>query len=107
MNRPEARNDAGAQLAGPSEQAGEVEGVAANDVEALSAIVDASELVAGVAAARIVDAAEAAEKIAELEARLKPVAVVDGAEAEVEVEVEVTDAEIAEVVAELCSSQDY
>jgi hypothetical protein len=85
-------------------RAGEVEGVDAADVEALAEIVEASELVTAVAAVRIAAAAEAAEKIAELEARLlpaEPVAETDEVEvAEVEADADVTDADLAEVVAE-------
>jgi len=84
--------------------AGEVEGVSASDVDALAQIVDAADLVTAVAVARMEAAAEAAAKIAELEARLRPVVEdttdeVEVADVEVEV-VEPTDEAIAEVVAE-------
>lgn len=86
--------------------AGEVEGVAATDVEALAEIVDTAELVGGVAAARIEAAAEAAAQVAELEARIRPVVVdiddelTDDAPQPEGMVDDVTEEEVAEVVAE-------
>ena len=88
-----------------SVRAGEVEGVDATDVELLARIVEVADLTAVVAHQRMEAAAEAQAAIAELEARLTPVAVDEPADGEAveapeAVEVAVSDDEVAEVVAE-------
>lgn len=87
-------------------RAGEVEGVESSDVDTLAAVVDLADLLAVVAYQRLEAAAEAAAKIAELEARLVVAEAEEADDAEaVEVEeesdeVEVTAEAVAEVVAE-------
>jgi hypothetical protein len=92
-------------------RAGEIEGVDAADVAALSQIVELVDTLGAAAAVRMEAAAEAAAAIAELEARLTPAVPVEQVDEEdveivaeddtdAEVEVEVTDADVAEVIAE-------
>lgn len=91
-------------------RAGEIEGVESADVETLARIVELADLTAVVAYERLEAAAAAEAAIAELEARLAPVAeivepedgeAIDAPEAEViEADVEITADEVAEVVAE-------
>ena len=84
-------------------RAGEVESIESTDLEALRLIVETTELLAVAAAERFAAAEKTSVEIAELEARLvtaPEASTEDAPEVEAPAEVEVTDAEVAEVIAE-------
>lgn len=82
-------------------RSGEAEGIEPTDLDALRSIVEMTELLAVAAAERFEAAEKAALEIAELEARLAVEVMADAPEIDVvEAEVEPTDAEVAELLAE-------